>query len=108
MNKLATGLLAVCLGAGVPAQLFADEVHERGEKVSMSDLPTPVKDTFDKQAKGGKVEELRKETKSGKTTYWGEVVKNGKGTELEVSESGKILHRGKQHEESKERGEHNQ
>jgi hypothetical protein len=108
MKKLATGLLALWLGASVSGRVLADEAHEKGEKVSMADLPAPVKATFDKQAKGGEVEEVYKDTKNGKTVYRGEIVKNGKGTDLEVSESGKILHRGKPHDESKEKGEHNQ
>jgi hypothetical protein len=152
MAKLATGLLALWLGAGVSGSVLADEPqdqgqqgqqeqgqgqgqgqheqappdqaqpaqgqheqgqygqeeHEQGTPVSKDDLPAPVKATFDKEAKGGQVEELHKETKNGKTYYRGEIVKNGKATDLKVSESGKVLHKGKQHNESNEKGEQNQ
>jgi len=105
MRKLMMGLVGLGLSAAV-ATASAKEAHERGQSVTESDLPPPVKNTFDKEAHGGQVEELRKDTtKDGRTVYWGEVVKNGKGTELEVSDNGKVLHRGKAHDESKEKGE---
>jgi hypothetical protein len=108
MRKLLVPMLGLWLGLGVSGRLLANEAgeHEHGQEVSMSDLPAPVKATFDKESKGGSVEELRKDTdKKGQPVYFGEVVKNGKGTELKVSESGKVLHRGKAHDESKEKGE---
>ena len=39
--------------------------------------------------------------------YEAEIVKNGQGTDLEVDSSGKVIERGKAHDESKEheRGE---
>jgi hypothetical protein len=108
MKKLLVPMLGLWLGLGVSGRVLADEAgeHEGGQEISMSELPAPVKATFDKEAKGGRVEELRKDTgKKGETVYFGEVVKKGKGTELEVSESGKVIHRGKTHDESKEPGE---
>src|SRR5262245_47927766 len=106
MRKLAMGLAGLWLGLGVAGHGIAREMHERGQTITMSDLPPAVKATFDKEAKGGTLEELRKDTlKDGKTVFYGEVVKNGKGTDLEVSDSGKVMHRGKAHDESKEKGE---
>jgi hypothetical protein len=55
-----------------------------------------------------KMEELlRKETRHGKVIYEGEIVKAGKGVDLEVGSDGKVVLRGKTHDESKEheRGE---
>ena len=108
MKMIMVGLMCLGLGLGASGRVLANEAHEheRGQSVTMSDLPAPVKDTFDKESRGGSVEELRKETtKDGKVVYWGEVVKNGKGTDLEVSESGKVIHRSKSHDESQEKGE---
>jgi hypothetical protein len=108
MRKLLVPMLGLWLGLGVSGRVFAAEAgeHQRGQEISMSDLPAPVKATFEKESKGGKVEELRKDTgKNGETVYFGEVVKNGKGSELKVSESGKVLHKSKAHDESKEKGE---
>jgi uncharacterized membrane protein YkoI len=69
----------------------------------MEELPAAVQATFKKEAKGGQIEELRKETrKNGSVIYEGEIVKNGKGRDLEVSSTGKVLERGKAHDESSE------
>jgi hypothetical protein len=108
MRKLATFLLAGVLGAGFGARAVADEKesgHEH-QAVTMDDLPAPVKATFEKESKGGKVEELRKETrKDGKVIYEGEIIKNGKGREIEVNADGKVVERGKSHDESSEKHE---
>ena len=58
-------------------------------------------DAARRRRKGGKIEELRKETrKDGTVVYEAEIVKNGKGTDIEVSAEGKVLERGKTHDES--------
>ena len=95
MKRLAIGLMGAFLGTAGLGHAFANEAKERGTPIEESNLPTAVKSTFDKEAKGGQVEELRRDMR-----------KNGKGTDLEVSEQGKVLHRGKSHDESKEKGEH--
>ena len=69
----------------------------------MAELPDAVQSTLKREAKGGKIEELRKETrKDGSVIYEAEIVKNGKGTGLEVSSEGKVVERGKTHDESSE------
>jgi len=105
MRKLATLLLAGALGTGFGVRAFAGE-NESGhqhQSVTMAELPAAVQTTFNREAKGGKVEELRKETrKDGSVVYEAEIVKNGKGTDLEVSSAGKVIERGKTHDESSE------
>jgi hypothetical protein len=108
MRKLAIGLAAVWLGLG-SGRVFATEMHERGQPTKLGDTPSAVQTTFGQESKGGTIEDLRKEKlKDGETVYRGEVVKNGKGREIEVSESGKVISRSKAHNESKEKGEHGQ
>jgi hypothetical protein len=105
MRKLTMAIVGLGFGMAA-ATASANEAREHGQSVTENDLPAPVKSTFDKEAHGGQVEELRKESlKDGRTVHWGELVKNGKETELKVSDSGKVLHRGKAHAESKEKGE---
>jgi len=105
MHKLATLLLAGMLGLGLSGRALANEsegCHEH-QSVKMEDLPAAVQTTFKHEAKGGQIEELRKETrKDGTVVYEGEIVKNGKGRDLEVSATGKVLERGKTHDESSE------
>jgi hypothetical protein len=108
MHKLTTLLLAGALGMGVGGRALADE-NESGhehQSVTMAELPAPVQTTLKREAKGGKIEELRKETKKdGTVLYEAEIVKNGKGTDIEVNAAGKVVERGKAHDESGEHGE---
>lgn len=91
---------------GLAGTARADEENEAGhahKKVNLNDLPSSVRSTFQKEASGGKIEELRKETQNGKTIYEGEVVSNGKGTDLEVAADGTVLERSASHDEASER-----
>jgi hypothetical protein len=90
---------------GLWAPVFAHENGEEGhahKKVTMDQLPSAVQSTFQQEAAGGQIEELRSEKRAGKTIYEGEVVSNGKGTELQVSQDGSILERGTPHDEATE------
>jgi hypothetical protein len=72
----------------------------------MAELPAAAQKTLKREAKGGKIEELRKETgKDGKLCFEAEVVKNGKGTDITVGADGKVLDRGKTHDEKSEHEE---
>jgi len=99
------GVVGLTLGAasivfGHEEEKENDHAHE---SVKLEDLPAAVQSTFKREAKGGTVEELRKETrKDGKVIYEGEIVKGGKGWELEVNADGKVIERGKPHSEEKE------
>jgi len=75
------------------------------KKMTMEQLPTAVQSTFQREASGGKVEELRSVHRNGKLIYEGEIVSNGKGTDLQVREDGSILKRSAPHDEATERGE---
>jgi len=105
MRKLATLLLTGTLGLGLGGRVLAHE-NEKGHEhqaVMMADLPAAAQATLKREAKGGKLEELRKETrKDGTVVYEAEIVKNGKGTDIEVNADGKVLERGKSHDESHE------
>jgi hypothetical protein len=105
MRKMAVALLAGALGLGGVGRAMADEErgsHE-GQSVTMADLPAAAQNTLEKASKGGKIEELYKETREdGSVVYKAEVVKNGKGTDIKVSADGKVLDRGKAHDEKSE------
>ena len=108
MYKTMTALLAGALCLGGAARLMADEdeaSHSR-TPVTLAEMPAAAQKTFKHESKGGKLEELRTEiAKDGAVVYAGEVVKNGKGTDLQVGADGKVLERGKAHDESAEHGE---
>ena len=105
MRKMAVAVLAGTLGLGGVGRAMADEDegnHEH-QSVTMAELPPAAQKTFKKEAKGGKIEELRKETrKNGTMVYEAEIVKNGKGTDIEVNADGKVVERGKTHDETSE------
>lgn len=107
MHKSSRLLLSGVLGVSLCGTAFAAEENEGGHEhtpITLEELPAPVKATFEKEAKGGKVEELRKETrKDGKVIYEGEIVKGGKGREIEVNAEGKVVERHKAHDESAEK-----
>ena len=107
MQKLGRRLIAGTLALGGFAGTGL--AHERGEeghahkKMSLDQLPAAARSTFQKEAQGGEIEELRSERRNGKTFYEGEVVANGKGTELQVADDGTILKRSASHDEATER-----
>jgi hypothetical protein len=96
------GTLAVG-GLGGTAFGHGKGEEHAGKKITMDQLPSAVQSTFQQEASGGQIEELRSLQKGGKTVYSGEVVQNGKGTELKVSEDGSILKRGATHNEASEK-----
>ena len=64
------------------------------EKVAMEQLPAPVKTTVAKEAKGGTVGDVTRETEKGKTFYEARITdKNGKERFVHVAEGGRVLKR---------------
>jgi hypothetical protein len=109
MHELGRLVLAGTLAlGGLGGAAFAHEHAEEGQSkntVTIDQLPAAARSTFEKEARGGNIEELRSEKSAGKTIYKGEVVSDGKGTELKVSEDGTLLKRSKPHDEASERDE---
>ena len=98
---LITGALAIPM---VAATAYADEKNEEAHQhqlLKLDDLPA-VKTTVQREAKGKTIESIKKETENGKITYEVEIVANGKGQEIEISERGKVLARHAAHEEKNE------
>jgi len=94
---------ALALGGVGRTLADVDEGSHQHQSVTMAEVPAAAQKTLKHEAKGGKIEELRKEThKDGTVAYEAEIVKNGKGTEIEVSADGKVLERGKTHDEKSE------
>jgi hypothetical protein len=93
MKTLATGIMALWLGAAGGGAMAAEVWH--GPNLTTADLPPAVRTTFLKQAKGARIQELRRENLNGRPVYSGEIVKNGRGANLRVSEQGKVVFHGK-------------
>src|SRR5262245_41575808 len=77
-------LAVVSLGLGpMPALAAGDKspsaaVAEKGEKMTLEQVPPAVKTTIEKEAKGGSVVDVVKETAKGKTSYEAHIMKDGK------------------------------
>src|SRR2546426_12322425 len=84
--------------APMPAVAAGDKapsaaVHEKGEKMTMDQVPAPVKATIEKEAAGGTIGDITKEAEKGKTFYEAHITKNGKDRYVHVADSGKVLKR---------------
>lgn len=71
--------------------------HEDKEvPVAMNDLPPAVRATLDRESAGGKVTEIEKETKNGKTIYSADMVVNGVDWDIAVAEDGTVISKEKE------------
>ena len=91
--------LALSLGtAWTPAASAAGDE----QKMSLEQVPAAVKATVEKEAKGGTIGEVTKETEKGKTFYEAQITKDGKARWVHVREDGKVLKRESAKKEMKE------
>jgi len=68
-----------------------DDDDEDEEEVSIDEVPAAVKATILKEAQGGTIKEIERETEDGKTVYEAEVIINGEEVEIEVAADGTLL-----------------
>ena len=100
--------IAVALGltlgtAWTPAALAAGSAPREEQKMSLDQVPAAVKATLEKEAKGGTIGEVSKETEKGKTFYEAQITRDGKDRYVHVREDGKVLKRESAKKEAKER-----
>ena len=72
------------------------------QKMSLEQVPPAVKATFEKEAKGGAIGDVVKETEKGKTFYEAQITKKGKDRYVSVREDGKVIKRESAKKEAKE------
>ncbi len=103
----ARSILLGVLGVGLVGAMavWAAEKEGKEQKVTLDQVPAAVKATILKEAEGGKIEDIDRETEDGKTVYEADVEKDGKEFELKVAEDGTLIARkaeGKEKEEGDE------
>ena len=109
MKSLFTVTMAAVLvfaGAAAPAVYAADKPQRTEmQKMSLDQLPAPVKATLEKEAKGGTVGDVTMEKdKKGRSYYEAEIhTPKGKDRYVHVSEAGKVLKRESERKEARER-----
>ena len=70
---------------------WANDEHE--EKVTLEQVPAAVKATILKESAGGKITEIERETKDGRTVYEAEFLRNGQEIEIKIAPDGTLLGR---------------
>jgi len=79
-------LLAAFMLLAWPASSPADEV-------SIDQVPPAVRAAIERELRGGKLEEIERETRNGRTVYEVEFKRDGKDREIHVAEDGTVLKR---------------
>ena len=93
MNKLARLWIPAFAAAGLLAGCANCCKTEEGKEtpVALKDVPAAVRATLDKEAAGGKVTEVEKEVKDGKTVYSADIEVGGKAWDVVVGEDGRLI-----------------
>src|SRR5262249_35054660 len=91
-------MVAVFGLSGLSASAWAndnegDESGHEHQSVTMDQRPDAVQKTLQAEAKGGQIENIKKETEGDKVTYEAEVVSGKTGTELTIAPDGTVLDR---------------
>jgi uncharacterized membrane protein YkoI len=89
----------------VPAVYAADKAPKTEQKISLDQVPAPVKATLEKEAKGGSIGDVSLETDAKGKTYYEAQIHTAKGKDryVNVSETGKVLKRQSAKSEARER-----
>ena len=97
----------VGLALGCNHMHHADEEADEGDevKMSLSDVPAPVRETLTKEANGATIKSVDKEDNKGKIVYETDVMSGGKNWEIRVDPNGKLLSK-KVDEEEDEHSDH--
>ena len=82
MRKFGVLVLAAVV---LPSVVFA------GDKVTIDQVPAPVRATIEKETKGASIKEIERETQKGKKVYEVEYVRDNKKYEVHVAEDGMVL-----------------
>jgi hypothetical protein len=77
------GGLAIAVGVSAPAYA--------GEDVRLDELPPAVKQTVERETKGGIVRDIERDQENGKNVYEVEYTKGDDRWELHVASTGKVL-----------------
>jgi hypothetical protein len=101
---LALGLAGCACGAKHGEE--KDKDNEKDEvKITVDQLPPAVKATLDHEANGGKIGDVDKETKDGKTAYEADVTIGDKPYEINIAEDGTLLKKKLDKEEDEKKDE---
>lgn len=88
-----TVMFGMALGLAVP--LTFSDTAMAGDKVTLEEVPAPVRETITRETQGGEIREIERETKDGQTVYEVEFKpkEGAQKVELKIGQDGKILKR---------------
>jgi hypothetical protein len=86
MRYLGAVVLAVCVVGAWPASSPADEV-------AIDQVPPPVRATIEREVGNGRLKEIERETRNGRTVYEVEFERDGDDREIKVAEDGTVVER---------------
>jgi hypothetical protein len=93
----AIALLALCASATlVGCASMREEEGENEVAVTINDVPAAVRASLEHESVGGKITEIERETKDGKTVYSADIELSGVTWDITVAEDGKVLSKEKE------------
>jgi len=82
----------VFVGSAAAQEQPKQKTGHKGQTMTMDQVPQPVQQTINQEAKGGTVGTIKEETSRGKTFYLAEVTDtNGKKHHVRVNEDGTLM-----------------
>ena len=83
-------VVATALGAGACSDISGDERRGEGtgEKVSIDQLPAAAKTAIEREAAGGQIIDISRETKRGQTSYEVKIAKGGQESKVHIASDG--------------------
>lgn len=103
MFKPLTLVLFISLGLAGCSCCQPKPKEENEVKMTIDQVPPQVKATLIKEAEGGKINAVDKETADGKVIYEVDVMIGGKNWEIKVSEDGKLVSKKLDNEEEEKK-----
>lgn len=94
-------LMTVGLGVVGVVAFAAWAAQEDEERVTLDQVPAAVKATILREAAGGEIKEIERETEGGKTVYEAKYVRDGRTAEIMVTPAGRLVAEGGEEQESK-------
>lgn len=80
------------IGAGFATMIAASAPAQAGEKMSLDQVPTAVRDTIKKQVADGKIDKIEKDTEDGRVVYEVDYkTREGKDFDLTIGQDGTLL-----------------
>ena len=87
---LCSWLVVATLVVGACSDISGDERRGEGagEKISIDQLPTAVKAAVEREAAGGQLIDISKDTKLGQTSYEVKIAKGGQESKVHIASDG--------------------